>query len=108
MALSQQVPPYSCRLPGEVNLRDCRGGPDRSLTRRSFTALVRGARGSGWTVLRGIAESKTAEQHAALHPRITGPVEHALAAAVHLVWTSPATTHCLYLRPESMKYLLSC
>jgi hypothetical protein len=96
------------QAPGEGSVRVCRGRPDRSLTRRSFTALVRRARarGPGGTVLRGIAEGKAAEQHAALHTGITGPVEHPLAATIHLVWTSPATAHYPYLRPSSMKSLL--
>ena len=78
------------------------GMPGGSLTRRSFPALVRlpCTVGPGGTVLRRITEGKAAVQHTTLHSGITGTARDVLAATVDLVWTSPATTHYLYLRTE--------
>jgi len=55
-----------------------------------------GLSGAGLTqrprgVLVGIAEHETAGQDATLHARVAGPVLDPLAAALSLVWTTPAS-----------------
>lgn len=47
------------------------------------------------SILLGIAENKTPEKHATLHPRITRPPLDMQADSVYLVRTTPTTSHFL-------------